>query len=42
MAQDYKKVCDDTERDNFMNAEESLKYGLVDRIIEGKKVEAKK
>lgn len=40
--QDYKKVCDDTERDNFMNAEEALKYGLVDRIIEGKKVEAKK
>jgi len=32
-----KKVSDDTERDKFMNAEEALAYGIVDRIIEGKK-----
>lgn len=32
-----KKVTEDTDRDKFMNAEEALKYGIVDRIIEGKK-----
>ena len=30
--QPYEKVCQDTERDNFMNAEEALKYGLIDKI----------
>lgn len=40
--QDYEKVCEDTERDKFMNAEESLAYGLVDRIIETKKTAVKK
>jgi ATP-dependent Clp protease protease subunit len=28
------KVKEDTERDNFMTAEQGLKYGLIDRIIE--------
>ena len=28
-----KKIEQDTERDYFMNAEEALKYGLVDKII---------
>lgn len=32
--QSLKKVERDTDRDNFLNAEEALKYGLVDRIIE--------
>ncbi len=27
-------ICQDTERDNFMSAQEALEYGLVDRIIE--------
>ena len=30
---DYAQVCQDTERDNFMNAEEALAYGLVDKIL---------
>lgn len=37
---DYETVCLDTERDNFMNAEEALKYGLIDKVFdsrEGKK-----
>lgn len=34
---DVKKVRDDTERDKFMTAEEALKYGIVDKIIESKK-----
>ena len=28
------KVAEDTERDNWLTAEEALKYGLVDKIIE--------
>ena len=30
--QPYEKVCEDTERDNFMTAEEALEYGLIDKI----------
>ena len=30
----YDGICQDTERDNFMSAQEALEYGLVDRIIE--------
>ena len=30
--QDYDKVYQDTDRDNFMTAEEALKYGLVGQI----------
>ena len=30
----YDVICQDTERDNFMSAQEALEYGLVDRIIE--------
>ncbi|MCL2698524.1 MAG: ATP-dependent Clp endopeptidase proteolytic subunit ClpP [Oscillospiraceae bacterium] len=30
-------VRQDTERDNFMTAEEALKYGLIDKIMEPKK-----
>ena len=32
--QDLDKVEKDTERDYFMNAEESLKYGIIDKILE--------
>ena len=31
-----KKITNDTERDNFMNSNEALSYGLVDKIIEHK------
>ena len=31
--QDLKKFESDTERDNFMNSEEALKYGLIDKIL---------
>ena len=30
--QAYEKVCQDTERDNFMSAEDALAYGLIDKI----------
>ncbi|MFH1173311.1 MAG: ATP-dependent Clp endopeptidase proteolytic subunit ClpP [bacterium] len=32
--QNIQKIEADTERDNFMGAEEALKYGIIDRIIE--------
>ncbi len=31
--QTVEKVTEDTERDNFMSAEEAIEYGLIDRII---------
>lgn len=31
--QTYERICNDTERDNYMTAEEALKYGLVDQIL---------
>ena len=38
--QSLKKIENDTERDNYLNAEEALAYGIVDKIIES--VEKKK
>lgn len=32
--QDMKTIEHDTERDNFMDSEDALKYGLIDKIIE--------
>ncbi len=29
----YEQVCKDTERDNFLSAEQALEYGLVDSIL---------
>jgi ATP-dependent Clp protease protease subunit len=31
--QDIEKIARDTDRDNFLSAEESMKYGLVDRVL---------
>ena len=30
----YEEICRDTERDNFMTAQQALEYGLVDKVIE--------
>ena len=32
--QDYKRIEEDTERDNFMSANEAVDYGLVDSVLE--------
>ena len=32
--QKIEKIAKDTERDNFMTAQEALEYGLIDKIIE--------
>lgn len=34
---DLKTVMKDIERDNWMNAEETLKYGIIDKVMEPKK-----
>ena len=31
--QTYETICKDTERDNYMFAEDALQYGLIDKII---------
>ncbi len=31
--QEFKRVAEDTERDFFMSAEESMKYGLIDKVV---------
>ena len=31
---DYETICRDTERDNFMSAEEALEYGLIDKVLD--------
>ena len=36
------KIITDTDRDYFMNAEEAMKYGLVDQVIEKKKITGSK
>ena len=30
----YEVICHDTDRDNFMTAQEALEYGLVDKVID--------
>ncbi|RLD05697.1 MAG: ATP-dependent Clp protease proteolytic subunit [Chloroflexota bacterium] len=32
--QDIERIAEDTERDYWMNAEEAVKYGLVDKVLE--------
>ena len=34
--QDYETIASDTDRDNYMTADEALKYGLIDKIIEAR------
>ena len=29
----YEQICEDTERDNYLSANEALKYGLIDEIL---------
>ena len=34
--QPYEKICADTERDNYLTAQEAKEYGLIDEVIERK------
>ena len=31
--QDFDKLMADTERDNFMSAQEAVDYGLIDKVV---------
>jgi ATP-dependent Clp protease protease subunit len=31
--QDYEKVAKDTDRDNFLSAQDAMEYGLVDQVL---------
>lgn len=37
--QDLAAIAQDTDRDNFMSAEQSVAYGLVDQVVEGRNSE---
>jgi len=37
--QTVEQVANDTERDNFMSADEALKYGLIDKVLESRNAE---
>jgi ATP-dependent Clp protease protease subunit len=38
--QPVERIQEDTERDNFMNADEAVAYGLVDRVVESRDTES--
>ena len=38
----YEQVCADTERDNWLTAQEALEYGLIDSIVENRPTEKEK
>ena len=40
--QDYEKVAKDTDRDNFLSANEAMKYGLIDQVLTSRPDGAKK
>jgi ATP-dependent Clp protease protease subunit len=37
--QTIEQIAQDTERDNFMSAEEAMKYGLIDKVLESRTAE---
>ncbi len=38
--QDVDKIAEDTERDNFMDPQQAMDYGLVDKVFENRKVDS--
>jgi ATP-dependent Clp protease protease subunit len=38
--QSVKKIAEDTERDNFMDPEQAKEYGLIDKLMENRKVDS--
>ena len=39
---DYETICSDTERDNWMSAQEAKEYGIVDMVISSHAVQDEK
>ncbi len=40
--QDYEKVAQDTDRDNFLSANDAMEYGLIDQVLSSRPDGAKK
>ena len=40
--QDYEKVAQDTDRDNFLSAKDAMEYGLIDQVLSSRPDGAKK
>jgi ATP-dependent Clp protease protease subunit len=40
--QTVEKISEDTERDNFMDPQQALEYGLIDKILDNRKVDSSK
>jgi ATP-dependent Clp protease protease subunit len=40
--QTVEKISEDTERDNFMDPEQALEYGLIDKVLDNRKVDSSK
>jgi ATP-dependent Clp protease protease subunit len=38
--QPVERIAEDTERDNFMSAEDAVSYGLVDKVLVSRRDEA--
>ncbi len=38
--QSVKKIGEDTERDNFMDPEQAMKYGLIDKVLDRRNVDS--
>ncbi len=38
--QEVDKIAEDTERDNFMDSQQAMDYGLVDKVFENRKVDS--
>ncbi len=38
--QTIEKIAEDTERDNFMSPQQALEYGLIDKILDNRKVDS--
>ena len=32
-SQPYEQVCQDTERDNYLTAQQAMEYGLIDAVV---------
>lgn len=39
---DYETICADTERDNWMSAQEALEYGIIDKVYTSRDVQGDK
>ena len=39
---DYETICADTERDNWMSAQEAMEYGIIDKVYTSRSTQSEK